>query len=114
MSTVKGTISWFRAQTLLGKRAEKKIACNTTLRRDGDVFVIKYHNTDIITICMDGRWILRTNGWTTNTTKKRLNDWTPARVYQKNFDWFLYEDENHTFDFFEGLQVNECGRIVRT
>ena len=46
-------------------------------------------------------------GWTTNTTKSRLNailsevKWG-ARVFQKNFDWFV-SFRNQTQDFVDGM-----------
>jgi hypothetical protein len=32
---------------------------------------------------------LNTGGWTSNTTKERLNGLVGVSVYQKNFQWFL-------------------------
>ena len=50
---------------------------------------------------------LNTGGYTTNTTKSRLNAILSelivgARVFQKNFDWYLSYN-NLTVDFWDGM-----------
>jgi hypothetical protein len=32
---------------------------------------------------------LNSGGYRTHTTKKRINQYSPVRIYQKNFEWFL-------------------------
>ena len=56
---------------------------------------------------------LNTGGWHSNTTKSRLNAILDqvmygARVYQKNFDWFLSYN-NQTYDFIDGMIITEGG-----
>ena len=54
-------------------------------------------------------------GWTTNTTKSRLNaildevKWG-CKVFQKNFDWYL-STVNQTVDFWDGM-ILSGGQIL--
>ena len=54
-------------------------------------------------------------GWTTNTTKSRLNALLEevkygAKVFQKNFDWYL-STVNQTVDFWDGMILSQ-GEIL--
>ena len=56
---------------------------------------------------------LNTGGYTTNTTKSRLNAilseiFVGACVYQKNWDWF-FNYNNQTHDFIDGMIITEGG-----
>ena len=54
-------------------------------------------------------------GWTTNTTKSRLNALlyefnTGIRVFQKDFQWFVQDfTGKKTVDFYDGLLVYKSG-----
>ena len=56
---------------------------------------------------------LNSGGYTTNTTKSRLNAilseiFVGACVYQKNWDWF-FNYNNQTHNFFDGMIITEGG-----
>ena len=57
--------------------------------------VIRYHNTNVVTIDQDRMYVtLQTDGHYTNTTKKRMNQASKQfglgfKVFQKNFDWYI-------------------------
>ena len=58
---------------------------------------------------------LNTGGYTTNTTKSRLNAilseiFVGACVYQKNWNWF-FNYNNQTHDFFDGMIITEGGVV---
>ena len=58
---------------------------------------------------------LNTGGWHSNTTKSRLNAILQeliagARVYQKNFNWFLSYN-NATHDFWDGMILSQ-GEVI--
>ena len=85
---------------------------------NSNTFVEYNSNTDCSTIVLHRTAIavydhntqalkLNTGGWQSNTTKSRLNAILDqlmygARVYQKNFDWFLSYN-NQTHDFNDGM-----------
>ena len=58
---------------------------------------------------------LNTGGYTTNTTKSRLNAilseiFVGSCVYQKNFNWF-FNYNNQTHNFFDGMIITEGGVV---
>lgn len=53
----------------------------TTLRLYGHIIATRMHSSGSI-------WII-TTGFTTNTTKERLNGIPGVSIIQKNFQWFL-------------------------
>jgi hypothetical protein len=79
-------------QMVLGKRnrGQRKIGNNTYayIEHDGSV-AIELHGTKVVTIYPNGLYKLNSGGYQTHTTKKRINQYSPVRVYQKNFEWFL-------------------------
>jgi hypothetical protein len=72
-----GSIEVAKQTLLRAKRDELKIMHNTTLRCEGDSYIIRYHETDIITYEPDGSILIDCDGWLTSTTKHRLNEFTP-------------------------------------
>lgn len=66
----------------------KPMANNTRLFDRGDHFALRLHNTDIIRVFPDG-WVLSAGGWTTVTTKQRLNDWGPVGITQRDWTWYV-------------------------
>jgi hypothetical protein len=77
---------------VLGKRnrGERKVGNNTYayILLDGSV-AIELHGTKVVTIHPDDSVTLNSGGYHTSTTKKRINQYSPVRVYQKNYEWFL-------------------------
>ena len=83
-------------------RMQRKVANNTYARieQNGDV-VFRLHSTDIVTIHPDNTATLKNGGWNSNTTKERINRYSPIGVYQKNWEWFLTDGRQ----FQEGMLV---------
>jgi hypothetical protein len=77
---------------VLGKRnkGERKLGNNTYgyIEHDGTV-AIELHGTKVVRFFTNGLVQLNSGGWQTSTTKKRINKYSPVRVYQKNFTWYL-------------------------
>lgn len=67
-----------------------------SLDQFGDSYGIKYHNTVVVEIHINGKYVLRSGGWKTVTTKKRINTYSPVKVYQKNFEWFTADGKPFT------------------
>lgn len=65
--------------------------CHMTwlVRLDSDKIAIRYHKTDVVTICSDGSYILNNGGFKTVTTKKRINQYSPANLFQSKFNWYV-------------------------
>lgn len=77
---------------VLGKRnrSQRKVGNNTYayIECDGSV-AIELHGTKVVVIYPNGLYKLSSGGYHTHTTKKRINQYSPVKVYQKNFEWFL-------------------------
>lgn len=97
-------MTYARAQELTARRGFRRLHRNTTLERRGDAFAICLHQTDVVTIRSDGTYVLRNGGWQTTTTKRRINQYSPARIYQKDFVWYVATAEGEV-EFTEGMEV---------
>lgn len=101
--------------------AGKPIANNTRLyRRGDDCYAIRLHETDIITLWADGRVTLDTGGWQTVTTKARINEYGPVRVWSDKGIWYCkhsptYDGGDWTkgaLPFFDGITFDADGECV--
>ena len=73
-------------------RKERKIGNNTYAHIEYDDSVsICLHGTVVVRFFPNGLVRLHSGGWRTHTTKDRINKYSPVRVYQKNFEWFLQD-----------------------
>ena len=59
---------------------------------------VRCHETNVVTIHENGNYTLHTGGWSTVTTKSRINEYSPARIYQKKGVWY-HGDGTRFFDF---------------
>lgn len=92
-----------------GGRA-RKLANNTLLiENDDGSFGVQLHSTQVVVFHADGRIVLDSGGYTTTTTKRRMNAAladTPYTVFQRDFAWYL---GRHTangwvdLDFVDGM-----------
>jgi hypothetical protein len=94
---------------------KKKLANNTYLMKS-DCFVIQLHNTNIIKIYPNDIYELNTEGWQTVTTKDRLNEFSPADIYQKRGVWFVKDNNADKEDkvFFDGIRISKSGEILNS
>jgi hypothetical protein len=101
--------SYHAANTYLGQKQERPCANNTHLRRmkDGSI-AMRLHQTDVVTWYDDGTIRLNTDGWTTVTTKARINAATNAGIYQKRGLWYY---SNGT-PFQDGDIIHQDGSIA--
>lgn len=68
----------------------RKVGNNTYAEIEYDKSVsIRLHGTTVVRFYPNGLVKLNSGGYHTSTTKKRINQYSPVRVYQKNFEWFL-------------------------
>ncbi len=99
---------------VLGKREERKVGNNTTLRRDSDGgYVIRYHSTDIIMV-REKSVTLETRGWQTSTTKLRLNAILPRdySITQADSLWTLHKRPGESFAFADGITLHANGKVT--
>ena len=78
-----------------------------------DYMVVMYWNTDIVKFNNE-RIILNTGGWSTATTKRRMNQTSEQfnlgyQVYQKNYNWFVeYQGKTIPFNM-QRLTLRDMG-----
>jgi len=95
---------WSKANTFVDYNSNTN--CSTVVLHRTAIAVYD-HNTQALK--------LNTGGWYSNTTKSRLNAILSeliagARVYQKNFEWFLSYN-NSTHDFMDGMILSQ-GEVI--
>jgi len=79
---------------------------------------VRYHTTDVFTLQPDGTITLRSGGWRTVTTRRRINQALryfsiPTVLYQHKFNWYLAPyDQGERIPFEEGMRVRVNGRGV--
>lgn len=67
---------------------------NTSVTIEGDMVVMRLHGNEIAKRQVGSNSIQICNGgWSSNTTKERLNGLPGVRVCQKNFTWYLNSKE---------------------
>lgn len=104
-------LTYATCEEILAKRESKKLANNTYLYRRDDVFCVKLHNTDVITIHGDNTQTLDSGGYFSKTTKDRLNTFSNASIFQKRGLWFI-EQDGAEVAFFDGAKVDGFGNLV--
>jgi len=106
-------LTYQETERILAKRTTKKIARKTYLRRQNGDAVIRFWDTDIITISPDNVYTLNSGGYRTLTTRGRLNSFSPAIVIPDKGLWYVCDGQTATLRiiFADGIQVN-CNGVV--
>lgn len=100
-------------QMVRGKtnKDRRKVGNNTyaEILPDGSVG-IELHSTYVVKIHEDGTYTLNSGGWQTSTTKDRINQYSPKRVYQRQFQWYVSwkgaSGCTNEFPFIDGMVVS--------
>ena len=77
------------ADGLLRKRDTKKVGNNTYLVRGEGCIHVRLHKTNVVTMYPDNTYRLNSGGWRTATTKQRINRFSPVKIYQHKYQWYL-------------------------
>jgi hypothetical protein len=82
----------------------RKISNNTwgEIDTNTNIIYITLHNHLIITAYPDNVFMLSNAGYRTVTTKRRLNQFTPFQIWQKNFEWYTREN-GKDIEFHNGM-----------
>lgn len=94
-----------------------KIANNTYRWRDAEGNEhVRLHKTDVVTKLASGAFVLSSGGYETVTTKDRINNHSPARLYSHKGEWFLAgRDASGAYDwstrypFQDGMTIDASG-----
>lgn len=111
-----GFKDYWGASTFLGKRERRVvpgIRSTSVERIDATTVSLRYHGTRVVDYRPDGTCVLRSGGWRTVTTKSRLNAFSPARVCQRDFSWYLVVGPDRlTVDFHDCMVIDGRGHPV--
>ena len=92
-----------------GKRGvmRRKVGNNTyaEILPDGSIGIM-LHSTYVVKIHADGTYTLSNGGWQTPTTKDRINQYSPYKVYQRNHTWYVHKGEQ-VFPFLSGMVIGK-------
>ena len=110
MKRIKGLLTCDRCKKLMStarnKDAGKPIGNNTRLyEENGDEYTVYLHGNLIMRITKRG-WTYYDGGYRSVTTKARLNEYGPNRVYQKDWEWYVSTPDGKDADFVSGIFVD--------
>lgn len=97
-------------------REYKRISKNQVLLYDkrNDCYIHKHHYTNTVFIYRD-KFVIDTGGWNTETTWKKIGQWSPLRAGGKRVaSWegtkYVYWD-NHTYatEYYDGIEIDNDG-----
>jgi len=95
-------LTYQKACEFIGRKDRRKLCYQTYAEHIGNGCIgIKFHSTYIIKIYPDGTHELNHGGYPTYTTKKRINKYSPIRIYQRDFNWYYSNDK----PFINGMKV---------
>lgn len=104
-------MNYTEAVTKLGTRESRKVGNNTyLLRRGPEEIAVKLHSADVLTFTPKGV-TYHTGGWKTVTTKARMNEHGPARIWSVRGSWILHLD-GKDYGFAEGVTVRPNGKVT--
>jgi hypothetical protein len=75
----------------LSKEPFKK--SNMQVEQVGSTFRLKLHNNTIAVLDEFNMLSISNAGWSSNTTKERLNGLPHVRIHQRNWNWYLNGQE---------------------
>lgn len=65
--------------------------------------------TDIVTLHADGTATLDSGGWNTVTTKRKINEFSKARLYQRRRVWYIDGRDGKPVEFYDGIKIDADG-----
>ena len=97
---------WAKKRSNLGT---KKLTHHTYLRKEGELFYIRLHDTDIMVFYPNGDIMLYDGGYKTMTTKARMNEYLSNgwRIIQERGVWYISQGySKERFGYRNGCYIN--------
>jgi hypothetical protein len=98
----------YKKARIINGEKRKKLSNNTYLLKDGEQYCVRLHNTIVVRIFPDNTYVLNSGGWQTRTTKERINNFSPANIYQRNKIWFFSNGE----EFFDNVIITNDETVI--
>lgn len=98
-----------------GRGQERRIAHEThVVRRGAGRIALRYHSTDVVTHFKDGRIRLDSGGYSTRTTKRRINQGLPGWiiVFQEDFNWYVQINNDQPIPFTDGMVIDAWTNVI--
>jgi len=71
---------------------------------------VRYHTTYVVSYDITGTIWLDSDGHRTVTTKRRMNQFSPARIWQNRFNWYVtHPGEFQERPFTDGMTLHPQG-----
>lgn len=97
------------AINILNGRTSRKLGNNTYLELNDDKSIgVRLHDTQVVVFYSKYAQLF-TGGWLTQTTKDRINNYSPNYISQKNSIWYMSDGSL----FYEGIKVDYQGKIKK-
>lgn len=93
-------------------KTSRKTDNNTYVIKQEGYIAVKLHNTEVVKIYPDNTYELNAGSWYSVTTKDRINSYSPVRIYQKDYSWYVMQGNNEDVSFRNGIKVNQNGTII--
>jgi hypothetical protein len=82
--------TYAQVRDCLGSRSVRTVANNTVIHEKSDgIIALALHGNEIIRYHPDGKIEIRDGGYASQTTKRRLNQFSPARISTVKGNWFI-------------------------
>jgi hypothetical protein len=80
----------------------------TSIYTSNGYICVKYHNTEVVRFNHE-RIVLNSNGWSTHTTKVRMNQASNQyglgyKVYQRDYDWYI-DFKGQTIEYKDKIEL---------
>lgn len=90
----------------------KPIANNTRIYKRGDEYEIVLHQTAVVSVLPEGKYIIRTGGWNTLTTRDRLNRYAPGHFFtEQGILYWVPRYPGQKIVVEEGMIIGEEGKV---
>lgn len=81
------------------------------VRGDNEDLILTYHGSKLVTYHQNNSFTLSGCGFRTKTTKARLTEYGPAKIYAGNGTWMIDSDEGPR-TFHDGMRTDPYGNPV--
>jgi len=99
-------MTYEEAKKLLGNRETKKLVHRTVLYKDDqENYCIQYWNTVVVRITPKNHYIISHGGYNTPTTKRRIENYSSARIRQRNWSWEIFDRKRDSWIDYSYLLV---------
>lgn len=106
-------MTFHEANEKLGKFNQCRLESNTWLvRLDERRIAVRLYKMNVVVIHANGDYTLASGGERTKTTKARINKYSPVRIYQERFAWYVDGGVIKGVPFFDGMIVDSRGLFM--